>query len=186
MGTWTDPPLLWFKPDHDVEVVSNLEAGTLRIHLQVSPSERRLQALGLCIAFFVFSLLPSMLVLSWHSESSADDVTRQRQTSCAGLGMSTLLLGDDDVYCIDPMFPDDFQSDDSWQLGDEQHLAIGSDGDGGYAEEYRWGAVEHWVVYGYVWEGRYSYHIYIPETNLPSDWNLTHLMSPFPEGSWPA
>jgi len=129
--------LLWFKPDHDVEIVPNLEAGTLRIHRQVSPAERRLQVLGLCIAFLMFSLLPSMALLEfWRSESSsADDLTRQRQSSCAGLGMSTLLLRHDDIHCIDPMFPDRFQSDDSWQLGDEQHLALGSDGNGGYPEE---------------------------------------------------
>jgi len=174
VGKGTDLPLLWFEPDHDVEVSSNPDAGTLRIRLQVSPFERQLQVFGLGIAFVIFSLVPSLVVLDlWHSDaSSTDDATRW--TGCAGIGMSTRLLGDGAVYCVDPMFPDQFPSD-AWVVGDEQHLATDGNDDDGYEVEYRWATVEDLVVYGEVRDGIYNCYTFMPETNLPTDWNVTHL-----------
>jgi len=176
VGNRTGPPLLWFEPDHNVAVSTNPDAGTLRIHLQVSPFERQLQVAGLGIAFFVFSLVPSLVLLDlWHSDSSStDDATRW--TGCAGIGMNTRLLGDGAVYCVDPMFPDQFPSD-AWMVGDEQHLATDGNDDG-YEVEYRWATVEDLVVYGEVLDGTYNCYTFLPETNLPTDWNVTHLSPP--------
>lgn len=163
-----DEPLFW--AERKAEHYSVFKEGSV-----VCFQENRLSGsrkVGIVVAL-LFAFLPVVFSIVMIVDASEQD-TVPFQNEEEGCGDGWIESGDllpGKLYCVPPTGPE-IISLDSLEVSDDQHIRETSEGD---VFEYRWEAVDDYLVFGSIIDGEYECMTLLPQDNLDDEWTYADL-----------
>ena len=163
-----DEPLFW--ADRKAEHYSVFKEGSVVRFQENRLSDSR--KVGIVVAL-LFAFLPVVFSIVIIVDASKQD-TVPFQNEEEGCGDGWIESGDllpGKLYCVPPSGPE-IISLDSLEVSDDQHIRETSEED---VFEYRWEAVEEYLVLGSIVDGEYECMTLLPQNNLVEDWTYADL-----------
>ena len=165
-----DRPLFWAEKNPLVYGVVN-EGHAVRFQEHRLSGLRRIGII-VCLLFAVLPVTFSIVMLSESFQAGSPGIP---QTIEEGCGESHVESGDllpGTLYCVPSSGPDVFLLE-TLEVSDDQHVkATFGEGD---VHEYRWEAVDDYVVVGDIFDGEYECMTLLPQSNLNDDWTYADL-----------
>jgi hypothetical protein len=163
-----DEPLFWVeRKAHGYSVVN--EGTVVRFQENRLSGPRKIAI----IVFLMFVILPvafSIAIIADAFEQEAVPILNDG----VGCGEGWIESGDllpGKLYCVSPTGPEVIPLD-SLEVSDDQHIRETSEGD---VFEYRWEAVEDYLVFGSIVDGEYECMTFLPQDNLDDEWTYADL-----------
>ena len=165
-----DRPLFWAERNPLVYGVVD-EGHAVRFQEHRLSGPRRIGII-VCLLFAILPVSFSIVMLSESFHAGSPGIP---QTIEEGCGESHVESGDllpGTLYCVPSSGPD-VSLLETLEVSDDQHVRATFGG--GDVHEYRWEAVDDYVVFGEIFDGEYECMTLLPQSNLNDDWTYADL-----------
>ena len=162
-------PLFWADRDPHLYSVVN-EGPVVRFQEHRLPGPRRIGII-VCLLFAILPVSFSIAIVGDLFQEASPGVIQTVEEGCGEFHVESGELLPGKLYCVPSSGPEVI-SLESLEVSDDQHIRETSEGD---VFEYRWEAVEDYLVFGSIVDGEYECMTLLPQNNLGDDWTYADL-----------
>lgn len=163
-------PLFWADRDPHLYGVVN-EGPVIRFQEHRLPGPRRIGII-VCLLFAILPVAFSIAMVGELFQEASPGVIQTVEEGCGEFHVESGELLPGKLYCVPSSGPEVI-SLESLEVSDDQHIRERFGTEDVY--EYRWEAVDDYVVFGEIFDGKYECMTLLPQNNLGDDWTYADL-----------